>query len=158
MASLTDALPLSHAGSEEGSLWVKATFLKFLKPPRSEWHTNEKCPWSRIWIQWGDLNNKHPNKGNIWITNFHLFAIQMPCNSSFKPSVRQPISQTTYDLNSQILVRYSSHVLYNKFLVPYSSHDLNKEPFKELTILDHSKTELVRYSDLHCIKIPPIQT
>ena len=34
----------------------------------------------------GDLNSEHLNKGNTWITNFHLFAIQMPANSSlFKP-------------------------------------------------------------------------
>ena len=34
----------------------------------------------------GDLNSKHLNKGNIRITNFHSFAIQMSGNSSlFKP-------------------------------------------------------------------------
>ena len=33
-----------------------------------------------------DLNNKYLNKGNIWRTTFHLFAIQMPGNISlFKP-------------------------------------------------------------------------
>ena len=75
------------------------------------------------------------NKGNIWITNFHLFANQMPTNSSlfnpwpeyrtkcllFKPSVTQPFSQTTYDLNNK--------------------------PFDEQTIFDHLNIELVRYSD-----------
>ena len=30
----------------------------------------------------GDLNSKHLNSGNIWIKNFHLFAIRIPCNSS----------------------------------------------------------------------------
>ena len=40
----------------------------------------------------------------FWIMNFHL-AIQMPDNSLlFKPLVMQPISQTTYDLNSELLV------------------------------------------------------
>ena len=64
----------------------------------------------------GDLDNQHLNKGNIRITNFHLFANQMPANSSlfkpwpekrtksllFKPSVTQPISQTPYDLNNEL--------------------------------------------------------
>ena len=50
----------------------------------------------------------------------------------------QPISQTTYNRNSILLVCYSSH-------------DLNNEPFKEKTILDHSNTKLVHYSD------PPLQ-
>ena len=53
------------------------------------------------------------------------------------PSVRQPISQTTYDLNSELLVHYSSHVLNDQLLVRYSSHDLKNEPFKEQTILYH---------------------
>ena len=30
----------------------------------------------------GDLYNKHLNKGNIQIKNFHLLAIHMPGNSS----------------------------------------------------------------------------
>ena len=47
-----------------------------LRPP-FEYRTSEYS---------GDLNNEHLNKGNIWITNFHLFPIQMPANSSlFKP-------------------------------------------------------------------------
>ena len=76
----------------------------------------------------GDLNSEHLNSGNIWIMNFYLFAIQMPANSLlfktwpeyrtksllFKPSVTQPISQTHFDLNSELLVRYSSHVLNKK--------------------------------------------
>ena len=66
----------------------------------------------------------------------------------FKPSVTQPISQTTYELNSKLLlVHYSSHVLNNKLLVCYSSHDLNNEPFKEQTIFDHLNPEPVGYSD-----------
>ena len=62
----------------------------------------------------------------------------------------QPISQTTYDLNSKLLVRYSSHVFNNKLLIRYSSHDLNNEPFKEQSVLDHLNTKLVHYSDPHC--------
>ena len=98
--------------------------------------------WSQVWAYSGDLNNEHLNKGNIWVTNFHLFAIQMPGKSSlFKPCpeyrtkssvVTQPISQTPYDLNSQLLICYSSH-------------GLNNEPYDEPTVLDHSNTELVRY-------------
>ena len=61
-------------------------------------------------------------------------------SSLFKPSVMQPISLTTFDLNS-------------KFLVCYSSHDLIKEQFKEQTILNHLNTELVCYSDLHCMSL-----
>ena len=30
------------------------------------------------------------------------------------------------------------------------SHDLNNKPFKERSILDHSNTEIVSYSDPHC--------
>ena len=72
--------------------------------------------------------------------NFHLFAIQMPANSSlFKPSVTQPFSQTPYDLN-------------NELLVCYPGNGLNNQPFDEQTVLDHLKTELVRYSDPHCIE------
>ena len=84
-------------------------------------------------LQWGsdysgDLNNKHLNKEYIWITNFHLFPIQMPANSSlfklwpeyqtksslFKPSVTKPFSQAPYDLNNELLVRYSGRGLKNK--------------------------------------------
>ena len=88
----------------------------------------------------------------------------MPANSSlfkpwpeyrtksllFKPSVTQPISQTPYDLNNELLVRYSGHGLNNELLVRYSGHGLNNEPFGNRTILDHLNTELVRYSDPHC--------
>ena len=90
--------------------------------------------------------------GNIWITKFHLFSIQMPGKSSlfkpcceyrtksslFKPSVTQPISQRPYDLN-------------NELLFAYSGHGLNNEPFDEQTVLDHSNTKLVRYSDSQCM-------
>ena len=75
----------------------------------------------------------------------------MPSNSLlFKPLVTQPISQTPYDLNSKLFVRYSSHGLNTKILVCYSGHGLNNEPLYEQTILDHLNTELVRYSDPHC--------
>ena len=57
----------------------------------------------------------------------------------FGDKFTQPISQTTYDLNNELLVRYSGH-------------GLNNEPFEERTVLDHSNTELVRYSDPHCIE------
>ena len=57
----------------------------------------------------------------------------------------QPISQTTYDLNSELLVGYSSH-------------GLNHEPFDKQTILDHSNTELVCYSDPHCTGTFSIKT
>ena len=46
---------------------------------------------------------------------------------------------------------YSSHGVNNKLLVRYSGHGLNNEPFNEQTILDHSNTEQVCYSDPHCI-------
>ena len=86
--------------------------------------------------------------------NFHLYAIQMPANSSlfkpwpeygtksllFKPSVTQPVSQTPYDLNNELLVRYSSYGLINKLLVYYSGHGLNNEPFDEQTVLDYLNT------------------
>ena len=52
-------------------------------------------------------------------------------------AISHVISQTTYNLNSELLVCYSSH-------------DLNNEPFNEQTILDHLNTKLVRYSDPHC--------
>ena len=48
-----------------------------------------------------------------------------------------PISQTSYDLNRELLVRYLNH-------------DQNNKPFKERTILDHLDTELIHYSDPHC--------
>ena len=68
----------------------------------------------------------------------------------FKPLVTQPISQTPYDLNNELLFRYSGHGLNNKLLVCYSGNGLNNEPFNKRTVLDHTNTELVRYSDPHC--------
>ena len=50
----------------------------------------------------------------------------------------QPFSQTTYDTN-------------NKLLVSYFSHDLIKNPVDKLTILDHSSTKLVWYSNPHTL-------
>ena len=55
---------------------------------------------------------------------------------------KSSISQTTYNLKGELLVRYSSHVLINKLSVRYSSHDLNNKPFKERTILDLLNTTL----------------
>ena len=49
----------------------------------------------------------------------------------------QTISQTPFDLNNDLFVRYSGH-------------GLNNEPFDERTVLDHLNTKLVRYSDPHC--------
>ena len=109
----------------------------------------------------GDLNNEHLNKGNICITMFYLATIQMPGNSwlfktspeqrtknlQFKPTVMQPISQTTYNLNNKLIVHYSSHGQNTNLLVCYSNHDLNNEPFDEQTILNNLKTKLVHYSD-----------
>ena len=61
---------------------------------------------STIRIQW-NLNSEHLNNRHTWIKNLNLFATQMPSNSLlFKPSVTQHISQTTYDLNSELLVCY----------------------------------------------------
>ena len=69
----------------------------------------------------GDLNSEHLNNQ----------LLQMAANSSlFKPSVTQLMSQTAYDVNSQLLVCYSGHVLNNKLLLRYSSHDLNNKPFE----------------------------
>ena len=76
--------------------------------------------------------------------------IHYSSHQSHKLSVKQPISQTTYDLNSKLLVCYSSHVLNNKLFVRYLSHDLNNKPFDERTILDHSNTKLIYYSDPLC--------
>ena len=78
----------------------------------------------------------------------------------------------SHDLNTELKVRYSSHDLNSKLKVHHSSHQssnlwttydlnsklsvhfsnygLNNEPFKEKTILNHSNTELVCYSDPHC--------
>ena len=79
---------------------------------------------------------------NIWIretSEYRTFAIQMPTISLlFKPSVTQPISQKPYDLNNELLVRYSGH-------------GLNNEPFDEQTVLAHLNTEQVCYSDPLCI-------
>ena len=58
----------------------------------------------------------------------YLFFIQMPGNS-FKFDI-QAISHVAYNLNSRLLVRYSSH-------------DLNKNPFNDQTGLDHWNTKLV---------------
>ena len=54
-------------------------------------------------------------------------------SSLFKPSVTQPISQITYDLKSELLVRYSSLVLNKELLVRYSSQTL---------IMNHSRSEM----------------
>ena len=52
-----------------------------------------------VTIYSGDLNSKHLNSGSIWITNFHLFAIQMPGNSCY----------SNHDLNSELKIHYSIH-------------------------------------------------
>ena len=41
----------------------------------------------------------------------------------------------------------------NQMVVRYSNGCLNKEPFDKQTVFNHSNTELVRYSDTHCILI-----
>ena len=66
--------------------------------------------------------------------NDHETSLAIP----LEISIPQSFSQTIYDLNSELLVCYLSH-------------DLNNEPFNEQTILDHLNTELVCYSDPHCI-------
>ena len=63
----------------------------------------------------------------------------------------QTICQTTYNLNNELLVSYSSHVLINEPLVPYLSDDLNNEPIEEQTILNDLNTKQVCYSDPYCI-------
>ena len=70
-------------------------------------------------------------------------------SSLFKPSVTQHISQTNYDLNTKLLVSYSTHVLNNELLVCYSSHDLNNEPFNEQTTFDRYRTSLLFRSPLY---------
>ena len=37
--------------------------------------------------------------------------------------------------------------------ISQTPYDLNNEPFDEQTNLEHSNTEIVRYSDPHCIHI-----
>ena len=67
------------------------------------WETRRWCPEKIIWnynpLKYSKnlvgevgldnsltLNNEHLKKGNIWITNFYLFAIEIPANSLlFKP-------------------------------------------------------------------------
>ena len=70
---------------------------------------------------------------------FHEDSLHTHMRKLFKPTVMQPISHTTYDLN-------------NKQLVLFSNHDPNNKPFDERTILDHLNTELVCYSNPHCMK------
>ena len=43
-----------------------------------------------------------------------------------------------------------SYVLNNELLLRYSSHDLNNKTFKEQSILSHSNTKLICYSNPHC--------
>ena len=102
-----------------------------------------------------------------WITNWK-FGIQVMAWIANKKFGIQTISHATYDLNSELFVRYSGHGLNSKLLIRYSghevgwlmawianflfaSHDLNKEPFDNQTVINHSNTELVVYSDPHCI-------
>ena len=97
------------------------------KPSQKPTNLTMISSFSNYLVYTGDLDNEHLNKGNLWIKNFHLFAIQMLANSSlFKPSVTQPICQTPYDLNNKLLVRYSSRGLNKEFLVCYSGHGLNE--------------------------------
>ena len=58
----------------------------------------------------------------------------------------QPISQKTYDMNNKLFVCYSIHYLKNK-----SFDEWTIGQFKHWTVLDHSNTELVHYSDPHSI-------
>ena len=43
--------------------------------------------------------------------NYLVGDLNSELNSLFKPSVTQAISQTTYDLNVELLIRYLSHDL-----------------------------------------------
>ena len=56
----------------------------------------------------------------------------------------KPINQTTFELNKELI-----HGLNTELLVLSSSHDLNNEPFKDRTGLEHSNTELVCNSNPH---------
>ena len=70
-----------------------------------------------------------PENRNIWLTDCRnalksgFYRIK---SSLFKPSVMQPISQRTFDLN-------------NKVFIGYSSHDLNNEPFNDRNSFGPSK-------------------
>ena len=60
----------------------------------------------------GDLNSEHLNGGYIWLTNFYLFAIQMPGNSwLFKPwpEYRTKSCFLSHDLNNELKIHHSSH-------------------------------------------------
>ena len=66
-----------------------------------------------------------------WIAN-QKFVFQAISNAT--------ISQSTYDLNNEILVRYSIH-------------GLNNTPFNKQTILDQLKIKLVCYSDPTVVEV-----
>ena len=83
----------------------------------------------------GDLYSKHLNNELIWIANFYLFGIQMVANWRV-----QTIQFWT--MVKSLVTKW--------LLVCYSNHSLNTKPFDE-PVLDHVNTQLVRYSDPHCI-------
>ena len=80
--------------------------------------------------------------GNIWITNFYVFAFQMPIKFIFQ------VMAWIHKL--KFVIWATSHGPNNILFVSLSRHDLNKEPFNERTGLNHSNTELVCSSDPHC--------
>ena len=81
----------------------------------------------------GDLNNEHLNNKKIWITNFHLFGIQMY-------SDHHPNTSPVFKWWSEYRTKSS----------PVFKWHSNNGPFDNRTTFDHLNTRLVRYSDPHC--------
>ena len=57
------------------------------------------------------------------------------------------------DKLSNNVINYIVCRMHNELLVHFSGHGLNNEAFDERTVLDHSNTKLVCYSDPHCMPI-----
>ena len=58
--------------NQEILIWIKLKINKVLQLAQPEYLFDNI---NLVWQYSGDLNNEHLDKGNIWITNFHLFAI-----------------------------------------------------------------------------------
>ena len=103
-------------------------------------------------IQW-DLNNEHLNLVKI----FYFFAIQILVILTLKghpfSMARIPTKKHYMPVEpdpNPVAGNRGAPAIHDTAAVHYSSHDLNNGPFKDQTGLDHSNTELVFHSDLHC--------
>ena len=93
--------------------------------------------WQKLQIQWG----------SVLQTNLVFFVQYFNTQSILH------CWKYSGDLNGKHL---NNEHLNDTLLVSYPSNGLHNKPFDQRTIFNHLHTELVCYSDHHCIELPPL--